>query len=65
MNLTAMLQGLEGEDLARGENLLAGIADAYVRMATNTNVGYREQQMAHVNEYLAELTELFSKQRST
>jgi len=43
---------------ARRESLLALIADAYRRMATNTAQSYRNDQKAKCDAWLAELTEL-------
>lgn len=45
----------------RRETLLAVIADSYSRMATNTSMIYRRNQMAKCDEWLRELTEIYSR----
>jgi hypothetical protein len=44
--------------IKRREVLLSVIADSYRRMATNSSLLYRQQQLDRCGEYLRELTEI-------
>ncbi len=46
------------EMVSRRLTLLAMVSDAYWRMATNTSMIYRTEQLAKCQEWLSELTQL-------